>query len=138
MLCAQHRNGNVVERITKLLGILPGCYCIAKVCSKGKQFKDLKEAVRKQLQRDLVVMEAEPPGLQAEWSAAREQAKLFLTLMLQGFADDSSSARRGVTSRVNAFAEFFSGPWTGPMGWVQQCLLLFEFVKIVSLFCEES
>ena len=72
MLCAQHRNGNVVERVTKLLGILPGCYCVAKVCSKGKQFKDLKEAVRKQLQRDLVVMEAEPPGLQAEWSAARE------------------------------------------------------------------
>ena len=29
-LCAQHRNGNVIERGTKHLGILPGSFCVAR------------------------------------------------------------------------------------------------------------
>ena len=79
-------------------------------------FKDLKEAVKKQVQQVLVVLDAEPPGLQAEWSLARVKATKFLELMLQGLADDNPSERQGVTSRVKAFVEFFRGPWAGPMG----------------------
>ena len=33
-LCAQHHNGNVIERATKLLGILPGCFAIARSCGR--------------------------------------------------------------------------------------------------------
>ena len=77
MLCAQHRNGNVVEQITKLLGILPGSYCWAKCSSKGNFLKDLKDAVKKQLEQDLVILIEEPPGVQAEWSQAKKQAKLL-------------------------------------------------------------
>ena len=127
MLCAQHRNGNVVERITKLLGILPGSYCFAKCSSKGRMFKDLKEAVKKQVQQDLIVLDAEPPGLQAEWSLSRVQATKFLELMLQGLADDNDnpSERQGVTSRVQVFVEFFHGPWTGPTGQSERLLVVF-------------
>ena len=74
LLCAQHRNGNVVEQVTKLLGILPGSYCLAKCTSKGNFLKDLKEAVKKQLEQDSVILNEEPPGLQAESSQAKKQA----------------------------------------------------------------
>ncbi|CAE7460837.1 unnamed protein product [Symbiodinium sp. CCMP2592] len=114
MLCAQHRNGNVVERITKLLGILPGSYCVAKCTSKGKVFKDLREAVKQQIDKDLVVMSEEPPGLQAEWSSARKQATTFLELMLQGLGDAKPEERSGVSQRIKKFVDFFRGPWTGP------------------------
>ena len=114
MLCAQHRNGNVVERLTKLFGILPGSYCVAKCTSKGKVFKDLREAVKEQIDKDLVVMSEEPPGLQAEWSSARKQATTFLELMLQGLADDKPEERSGVSQRIQKFVDFFRGPWTGP------------------------
>ena len=117
MLCAQHRNGNVVEQITKLLGILPGSYCWAKCSSKGNFLKDLKEAVKKQLEQDLVILIEEPPGVQAEWSQAKKQAKLTLRLLLEGLADLASNASPGLrpdsSAVVEAFANFFSGPWTG-------------------------
>ncbi|CAE7376508.1 unnamed protein product [Symbiodinium natans] len=61
MLCAQHRNGNVVEQVTKLLGILPGSYCLAKTTSKGKLFSDLKKAVKR--------LADENPGLRPGSSA---------------------------------------------------------------------
>ena len=112
MLCAQHRNGNVVERITKLLGILPGSYCVAKCANKGKLLKDLKGAVRAELQDQLLVLDSEPPGIQAEWSVARRQAKRFLQLMMEGFSDNPGRSG-GKDARINAFVDFFSGPWTG-------------------------
>ena len=76
MLCTQHRNGNIVERATQLLGILPGSYCLAKCSSKGKFVKDWKEAVQRQLEQDLVIVDAVPPGLRGEWSEAERQASL--------------------------------------------------------------
>ena len=116
MLCAQHRNGNVVERITQLLGILPGSYCLAKCSSNGKQFKDWKTALQKQLDQDLIVLSAVPPGLQAEWAVAERQATKFLELVLEGLADDCPGLRPGVSATILAFTKFFRGPWTGPMG----------------------
>ncbi|CAE7033967.1 unnamed protein product [Symbiodinium sp. CCMP2592] len=116
MLCAQHRNGNVIERLTKLLGILPGCYCLSKCSQKGKLFKDWKQAIRTQLQDDLKILPAEPPGVQAEWAAARKQAQLFLELVLEGLADnidDSSGLRPGTSADIKKFTDFFRGPWTG-------------------------
>ncbi|CAE7362190.1 unnamed protein product [Symbiodinium sp. CCMP2592] len=108
---ANIKNGNVVERITKLLGILPGSYCVAKCTSKGKVFKDLREAVKQQIDKDLVVMSEEHPGLQAEWSSARKQATTFLELMLQGLGDAKPEERSGVSQRIKKFVDFFRGPW---------------------------
>lgn len=64
-LCAQHRNGNVIERATKHLGILPGSFCVSKSTRRGKFLQDLTKAVEKVLSENLVIMDAEPPGLQA-------------------------------------------------------------------------
>ena len=112
-LCAQHRNGNVIERATKHLGILPGSFCVAKSSVRGKFLKDLKEAVRKVLAEKLVILDAEPPGLQAEWAIARRQAKNFLNMMLE-CEDEKPTAKRSRTRFVDDFVAFFPGPWTGP------------------------
>lgn len=111
-LCAQHRNGNVIERATKHLGILPGSFCVSKSTRRGKFLNDLKESVRKVLTEKLVVMGAEPPGLQAEWAVARRQAKTFLHMMLQ-CEDEKPNAKRSRTRFVDDFVAFFPGPWTG-------------------------
>ena len=110
----------MVERITKLLGILPGSYCVAKCTSKGKVFKDLREAVKEQLDKDLLVLPEEPPGVQDEWSSARKQATTFLELLLQGLADDKPEEHSGVSQRIKKFVDFFRGPWTGPSAGVGQ------------------
>ena len=67
---------------------------------------DLKEAVRKVLTEKLVVMGAEPPGLQAEWAVARRQAKTFLHMMLQ-CEDEKPNAKRSRTRFVDDFVAFF-------------------------------
>ena len=115
-LCAQHRNGNVIERATKHLGILPGSFCVAKSAGRGKFLNDLKAAVRKVLVEKLVIMDSEPPGLQAEWAVARRQAKHFLHMMLQ-CEDETPHAKRSRTRFIDEFVAFFPGPWTG-LGWV--------------------
>ena len=115
MMCAQHRNGNVVEQVTKLLGILPGSYCLAKCSSKGAFFKSLREAVKKQLQQDLIVLDGVPPGLQVEWAEAAKQATSFLQLLFEGLADASPSEQhRGKNAALIAkFVDFFRSPWKG-------------------------
>lgn len=35
LVCLQHRAGNVVERATKLLGILPGSFAVSKILLSG-------------------------------------------------------------------------------------------------------
>lgn len=115
-LCAQHRNGNVIERATKHLGILPGSFCVAKSTGRGKFLMDLRNAVERTLANNLLVVDAEPPGLQAEWAMARRQAKTFLHMMLQ-CEDERASAKRSRTRFVDDFISFFPGPWTGPV-WV--------------------
>ena len=54
-LCAQHRNGNVIERATKHLGILPGSFCVAKSTGRGKFLIDLRNAVERTLAQNLLV-----------------------------------------------------------------------------------
>ena len=118
-LCAQHRNGNVIERATKHLGILPGSFCVAKSTCRGKFLMDLKQAVRKVLAEKLVLMNAEPPGVQAERAVARRQAKSFLQMMLQ-CEDETPHAKRSRTKFVDDFVSFFPGPWTGPAWALRQ------------------
>ena len=116
LMCAQHRNGNVVEQVTKLLGILPGSYCLAKCSSKGAFLKSLREAVKKQLEQDLIVLNGVPPGLQVEWAEARKQATRSLELLFEGLADASLSGGRfgRNTALITKFVDFFCGPWKGP------------------------
>ncbi|CAK9084810.1 Uncharacterized protein (Fragment) [Durusdinium trenchii] len=67
------------------------------------------------LSENLVIMDAEPPGLQAEWAAARRQAKEFLNTMLQ-CEDEKAVAKRSRTRFVDDFVAFFPGPWRGQLG----------------------
>ena len=80
-LCAQHRNGNVIERATKLLGILPGCFAVAKTMKQGSWMRTIGQHVQRILASRLVVMEEEPEGLQVEWARARVSAKALLELV---------------------------------------------------------
>ena len=41
LLCLQHRTGNVVERVTKLLSILPGSYSVSKTLRSGFVVKEI-------------------------------------------------------------------------------------------------
>ena len=83
---------------------------------RGKFLNDLKEAVRKVLAEKLVIIDSEPPGLQAEWAVARRQAKHFLHMILQ-CEDETPHAKRSRTRFIDDFVAFFPGPWTG-LGWV--------------------
>ncbi|CAJ1376127.1 unnamed protein product [Effrenium voratum] len=105
-LCAQHRNGNVVERVTKALGVLPGAFCVAKTLSRGQKMRSLIAAVKTALQGTLIVLPQEPPGLQAEWLAGRQHAAQFLELAFGAVTENKRRARR-----AQEFLAFFAGPW---------------------------
>ena len=105
-----------------------------KSMGSGKFLNDLKEAVRKVLAEKLVIIDSEPPGLQAEWAVARRQAqaKHFLHMMLQ-CEDETPHAQRSRTRFVDDFVAFFPGPWTG-LGWVSASL---EQAVLLSLPCSK-
>ena len=79
-LCAQHRNGNIIERVTVLLGILPGCFAIAKTMKAGSAMRSLVKVLEQTVGRVLVIRAEEPPGLQEEWASGRRCAKALLDL----------------------------------------------------------
>ena len=47
MLCTQHRNGNVVEQLTHLLGNLGGCFCVSRVLNGSTNYQALQKRVQK-------------------------------------------------------------------------------------------
>ena len=113
VLCAQHRNGNVVERCTKLLGILPGCYSVAKTMASGQSKKKLSDELRDVLAQRLVILEAEPPGVQAEWSQTRADQQKFLE-MVTATNLELATTPQVRKQTIRDFCNFFSTPWTGP------------------------
>jgi hypothetical protein len=108
LLCLQHRTGNVIERVTKLLGVLTGSFSVAKTLRSGSVVKRLAGHVRDVLAENLQVFDRVPPGVVEEWAAGQACAKAIFKLVLQGRDDDKAS---GACQR---FLDFFASPWTGP------------------------
>ena len=108
LLCLQHRTGNVIERVTKLLGVLTGSFSVAKTLRSGSVVKRLAGHVRDVLAENLQVFDRVPPGVVEEWAAGQACAKAIFKLVLQGRDDDKAS---GACQR---FLNFFASPWTGP------------------------
>ena len=111
-LCLQHRTGNVVERVTKCLGVLTGCYAVAKTLSSGSAQRKLLEQVREVLSDEvngLVVLDEVPAGMEDEWASGQVWAGQILALSCQGEAQPK---------RHKEFLEFFAGPWSGLGGLV--------------------
>ena len=53
---------NVIERVTKLLGILPGSFAVAKTMKAGAAIRQLSKALEKVIIETLVVRDEEPPA----------------------------------------------------------------------------
>ena len=118
LLCLQHRTGNVVERVTKLLSILPGSYAVSKTLRSGFVVRKLTQCVRTVLAQKLQVLDQVPPGLQEEWATGQVTARQIFDLVNAG--EDEKGERKAACKEL---LEFFAGPWTGPgLGWV--CLNL--------------
>eukprot|EP00438_Fugacium_kawagutii_P010278 Skav225675 [mRNA] locus=scaffold1924:366724:368019:- [translate_table: standard] len=91
-LCLQHRTGNVIERVTKLLSVLTGCYAVAKTLRLGFIVRKLKQHVTDILKERLQILDEVPPGLEEEWATGRVSAKQILALAKTG--DDGEAAGR--------------------------------------------
>ena len=117
-LCAQHRNGNVVERVGKLLGIIPGSFAVAKTMKAGAAIQQLVRSLERVMSQALVVRQDEPPGLQEEWAFGRRCAKALLDLVASNSdhagACGSSEEPGKRAKTAKEFLEFFAGPWRGP------------------------
>ena len=108
LLCTQHRTGNVIERITKLLSLLPGTFAVSKTVRSGFVVRKLTEQVRSVLTQKLQVFDQVPPGLHQEWADAQLWARQILDLVKQGHDENSQTAKA-----CDDFLNFFAGPWTG-------------------------
>ncbi|CAJ1456142.1 unnamed protein product [Effrenium voratum] len=89
ILCAQHRAGNVVEQLTKLLGNLGGCFCMSKVMNKRACLAGLRAQVGKALEKTLQVWGRLPAGLHAEWAEGQRCARKLVGLCTVFLEDDS-------------------------------------------------
>ena len=91
-LCLQHRTGNVIERMTKVLGVLTGCYAVAKTLASGSVQRRLVAAVREVFVDPacgLQVVEEVPLGSEEEWASGRVAAQQILGLVA---ADEEAQA----------------------------------------------
>ena len=114
-LCAQHRNGNVIERATKLLGILPGCFAIAKSMRQGSWMRTIGQKVQAVLASKLVILQEEPEGLEEEWARARVGVRALLKLVALNLPQgEDEQPARGFATTVDEFMKFFPSPWKGP------------------------
>ena len=119
LLCAQHRNGNVVEQLTHLLGNLGGCFCVSRVLNSRHAVRALRKRTGAALERDLVILPSEPAGVQDEWEQTRSQTRNFLqsATMFEAASkdsgDDVGAGDQGLAPGYATLLNFFNGPWTG-------------------------
>ena len=117
-LCLQHRTGNVIERVTKLLGVLTGCFAVAKTLASGQVVKRLTTHVRDILQERLQVLDSAPPGLvgSGDWASGQRWARHMFDMVRQERDADGldGAAPRRKRDIYDEFLDFFAGPWTGP------------------------
>ena len=113
--CLQHRTGNCIERLTKLMGTLTGPYAVSKTLRSGGAVRRIMQHVRKVLQQKLQVIDRVPPGLEDEWATGQVCARQILHLAHRGDEAMEEGEREGKADIVEEFLKFFQGPWTGPM-----------------------
>ena len=120
-LCTQHRNGNVIEQLTHLLGNLSGCFCVSRVLNYRHTVQQLRRRTGAALEQDLVVLDSEPAGIQAEWAEAQSLTRSFLRLvaMFDASSKDSADSDEALPVAVELsdghaqLLDFFNGPWSG-------------------------
>ena len=130
ILCAQHRAGNVVEQLTKLLGNLGGCFCISKVMNKRGCLASLRRQVSKVLSDRLVVWQSLPAGLQDEWAEGSRCARKLVTLC-SAFLDEVDEDEGHGEGRRRCSSSSLSSTVHG-----QDCSLGLETGRFPPRFCQ--
>ena len=136
ILCAQHRAGNVVEQLTKLLGNLGGCFCISKVMNKRGCLASLRRQVSKVLSDRLVVWQSLPAGLQDEWAEGSRCARKLVTLcsaFLDEVDEDEGHGEGRRRKSLQQLLAFFNSPWTGLLFGVGNLPLSSAFLSGVDI-----
>ncbi|CAE7228120.1 unnamed protein product [Symbiodinium natans] len=113
-LCLQHRVGNIIEQLTKLLGNLGGNFSISKVLNKGNLLKALHDRVRDYFdeREKFQILPETPPALLDEWCEGQLQARDLIQMCMS--FDESDPVRAGTLREAfQRFTNFFAGPWTG-------------------------
>ena len=142
--CTQHKTGSVVETITKQLGLLSPCFCIASVLKHGDVCDDLQELLESIIPDILDVVDHpieldEHEQRQADFADALMEACYVCGLSAEDDYDDTDieahiQRRRAEKSELRSF---FPGPWKGPVRvvvggrrrhrrrWFHRCVLSF-------------
>ena len=114
-LCIQHRTGNVIEQLTKLVGTLGGNFSVAKVLNKANLLRGLRKRVSDRVRSDLVIVPEMPAAAHEEWSEGKRTAKKLVDLCLSFDEDAEEPARPGsLRQAFHDLLEFYDAPWTGP------------------------
>ena len=124
--CIQHKTGNVVEDITKFLGLIGPSFCLASTLSHGDSADELLQCINDYIARNLVPRD--PADL--HFSAADERDLKFQEEMLERcYVQDTGRDREGklkvgVDKRreeAEHFLRFFGAPWSDKWGIVHPC-----------------
>ena len=114
-LCIQHRTGNVIEQLTKLLGTLGGNFSVAKVLNKANLLRGLRKRVSDRVRSDLAIAPEMPAPAHEEWSEGTRSAKELVDLCLSFDEDAAEPARPGsLRLAFDDLLQFYEAPWTGP------------------------
>ena len=119
-VCAQHRAGNVVEQITKFLGNLSGCFCVAKLSHRSHAMDNVRKRVRELLAGSdpayaLQALDAVPAPVVREWSTSASVARELCQLCCEFDDVTDVATRQSVLEAFKQLLQFFRGPWTGPL-----------------------
>jgi hypothetical protein len=126
LYCVQHRTGNIVEQVTKYLGLITPCFCISSMLARGDLSQDLEEYLRPVVDKmlDIVDPTTETPAAgQEDQQRHAEFAKELLNLCyvcVMAEDDDGGDLQRS-EERNKAHAQrqreadevfaFFRPPW---------------------------
>ena len=103
--CAQHRTGRVIEEISKRLGVVGPCYCMARLFAYGDFWEDIRDSLELYLSHPRHGLEV--VATFSERAGPRFEELLMERLFVKGFDDDShaSANRRSLSRQVLNF------PW---------------------------
>ncbi len=69
-VCAQHRTGNVADKVSRALGVLPGTYCVARLLQSRQLVRGVLWQAKRLLAERLVVLASAPPDDNGRWAEA--------------------------------------------------------------------
>ena len=110
--CVQHRTGRVIEEISKRLGVVGPCYCMARLFAMGDFCQDIRDSLEAYLSHpdhglQVVTALSEPPAMPRFERMLMEW--LFVKEYGHGEDDDAAANRRTLSEHVLAF---FPGSWS--------------------------